>query len=82
MSQYRERLQLWVREALGTLGGKGTVVEVSRQIWLEHEQDLRGEGNRFFTWQYDVRWAADALRKQGKLGLQRNGTESLWVLKP
>jgi hypothetical protein len=27
---YRERLQLWVREALGALGGQGSVNDVAK----------------------------------------------------
>jgi hypothetical protein len=59
-------LQTWVEEALTSLGGSGTVVEVARAIWERHEADLRDSGDLFYTWQYDMRWAAQALRDTGR----------------
>jgi hypothetical protein len=63
----RDVLQDWVVEALQSLGGKGSVLNVSKYIWREHEKDLRNSGDLFYTWQYDVRWAAQKLRNAGKL---------------
>ena len=78
---YREDLQLWVREALARLGGSGSIVAVAKEIWLKHESDLRDAGDQFYTWQYDMRWAAERLRKKGLLGLRTEGSKSAWVLK-
>lgn len=78
---YRERLQLWVREALGDLGGQGLVNDVAKHIWLKHENDLRQLGDPFFSWQYDMRWAAQRLRETNKLGLRRQGAKSVWYLR-
>jgi hypothetical protein len=58
----KEDLEEWVMEAIESLGGGGTVVEVSREVWRRHEEDLRGAGDLFYTWQYDIRWAAQVLR--------------------
>lgn len=52
----------WVVPALKSLGNSGTVTDVCRVIWAEHEAELRDSGDLFFTWQYDVRWAAQKLR--------------------
>ena len=60
-------LMTWVIEALEGLGGSGTVVEVSRVVWREHELDLRQSGDLYYTWQYDIRWAAQKLRNNGVL---------------
>lgn len=73
-------LRPWVVDALQELGGGGSVVEVARLIWRDHEEDLRGMGNLFYTWQYDMRWAAQKLRDDGtlvKLHGQRSGR---WTL--
>ncbi len=61
-------LKTWVVDALEATGGTSTIVEVARHIWDHHEQELRRSGDLFFTWQYDMRWAATALRKEGKMG--------------
>jgi len=60
-------LKPWVLEALKDLGGTGSVVSVSRVVWNRHEEDLRQFGDLFFTWQYDIRWAAQKLRDEGLL---------------
>jgi len=60
-------LRTWVVEALASLGGSGSVVEVSKVIWERHDGELRDAGDLFYTWQYDVRWAAQALRNEGTL---------------
>tara|TARA_B100001179_G_C18249194_1_gene257551 strand:+ start:289 stop:531 length:243 start_codon:yes stop_codon:yes gene_type:complete len=70
----------WVLEALGNLGGHGSVVAVSREIWQVHESDLRHSGDLFFTWQYDVRWAAQKLRDSGRLKPAVKGASSGWAL--
>ena len=75
-----EYLIPWVREALEQLGGRGTIVEVCREIWRRHENDLRSLGDAFYTWQYDVRWAAHALRRDGTANLTKDGNRSVWVL--
>jgi len=60
-------LKAWVVEALETLGGSGTVIQVTREVWRRHEHDLQASGDLFFTWQYDIRWAAQQLRDSGVL---------------
>ena len=79
---YRETLQLWVREAVGKLGGSAEVNQVAKQIWLDHETDLKQTGDHFYSWQYDIRWAAQALRAKGLMGLYKRGSKSVWTLKP
>ncbi|WP_298809873.1 hypothetical protein [uncultured Sphingomonas sp.] len=78
---YREQMQLWVRESLGELGGEAKIIDVAKHIWLRHEDDLRQAGDAFYTWQYDMRWAADQLRRTGKLALRKEGSRSIWSLK-
>lgn len=62
----REIFKKWVLEALRSLGGRGRVIDVAKRIWLKHESELR-DGDLFFTWQYDMRWAAKMLRDEGKI---------------
>ena len=76
----REDLKGHIVEALNSLGGQGTIVEVAREIWQRHEADLRLSGDLFFTWQYDIRWAKKSLRDQGILKIRRNGHKSIWIL--
>lgn len=61
------------------LGGRGTVTDVCRVIWRRHEPELRASGDLFYTWQYDVRWAAQRLRNEGVLRQIQKGRRN-WEL--
>jgi hypothetical protein len=76
----KQDLPKLVLEALQELDGSGTVVEVARQVWRDHETELRDSGDLFFTWQYDLRWAAQHLRDEGQLAPTSRGAASRWVL--
>ena len=51
----RQDLMDWVVDALRDSGGEASIVEIARYIWNHREDELRGSGNLFFTWQYDMR---------------------------
>jgi hypothetical protein len=76
----KQDLVAWVREALWANGGRGSVVDVSRFIWEHHEPELRQSGDLFYTWQYDIRWAATQLRHQGILKPVGESPRGLWEL--
>ena len=58
----KEDLQSWVTKALKDNGGSAALVQVAKHIWDHHETDLKQSGNLLYTWQYDMRWAANVLR--------------------
>ena len=60
-------LKSWVIEAPEEQGGASTLVDVAKHIWKNREADLKASGDFFYTWQYDMRWAATALRNEGKM---------------
>lgn len=71
----------WAVEALEQLGGSAGVVDVSRRVWQNHEDELRRSGDLFYTWQYDLRWAATKLRKEGRLQPSTGrGVRGKWAL--
>ncbi len=63
----KETLKAWVVEALSELGGEARQIEVAKVVWRRHENELRQSGDIFYRWQYDIRWAATELRKEGRL---------------
>lgn len=63
----RRRMADWVLDALETLGGAGSVVEVARSVWQAHEHEIRASEDLLYRWQYEIRGAADILRREGKL---------------
>jgi len=76
----KEDIADWVVVALTTLGGSGAVVEVAKEIWQVREAELRASGNLFFTWQYDMRWSANTLRRRGVLKAVEVSPHGAWVL--
>ena len=65
-------LRDWVLEAIKSHHGEASVIDVAKHIWTEHGQELQSSGDLFYTWQYDMRWAAQDLRRERKLALAPN----------
>lgn len=74
----RDDLVEWVVEALQAHGGSASPLEVSKAVWDRHRLDLERSGDLFFTWQYDLRWAATRLRGEGRMVSNRRGEP--WAL--
>lgn len=55
-------LMTWTEESLRARGGEAHHIQVARDIWGEYETELRASGDLFYTWQYDLSWAAKRLR--------------------
>ena len=70
----------WLHEALGASGGRGRIADLCKIVWNRHENDLRASGELFYTWQYDIRWAAYQLRKAGKLKAEILSPKGVWEL--
>ncbi len=69
----RSDLVPWLVEALTARGGSAVPLDVTKEVWRRHEEDLRAADDLFFTWQYDLRWAATKLRQEGVLAPNKRG---------
>lgn len=69
-----------ILEALKSNGGSASIVEVCKFVWKNYESNLRISGNLFFTWQYDIRWSATELRKEGKIKASEFSPSGIWEL--
>ena len=74
----RDVLKDWVKGALCRNDGKLKLIDVAKDIWTHHEKELRSSGDLFFSWQYDMRWAATALRKAGEI--EAANDRGIWKL--
>jgi hypothetical protein len=70
----------WVVASLYRLGGSAALVEVARDIWHHHESELRSTGDLFYTWQYDMRWSANFLRRKGTMKPAEMSPHGVWEL--
>jgi hypothetical protein len=75
----RDKLKVWVLDALKIHGGTARVPDIAKYIWDNHETELRKSGDLFYTWQYAMRWAGQILQKEGKLN--KNGPNRQWIIK-
>jgi hypothetical protein len=66
--------------SLKEMGGQAKIVDVSKHIWEKYKKELQDSGDIFYTWQYDVRWAATELRKTGKMKSDKISPKGLWEL--
>jgi hypothetical protein len=76
----RQDLVPLVEKAIRSHGGSASVVQVAQHIWQHHEKDLRASGDLFFTWQYDMRWAALKLRKMKRLAEPAGTQRGIWQI--
>jgi len=71
----RALLKEWILEALKDLGGSAHYVIVAKKIWELHKSQFSETDDMFFKWQYEMRWASQALRNEGLL--QKHNTSGL-----
>lgn len=76
----RNNLPDYLFEILNDLGGKGTIVETCKRFWDKYEAELRASGDLFYTWQYDIRWAATELRKTDRMIDASSSERGMWEL--
>ncbi len=72
--------QDWIVEVLEAKGGGASILEICKYIWERYEDELRRSGDLFFTWQYDVRWAATRLREAGIIRSADLSPKGIWEL--
>lgn len=61
-------------------GGSAWPREVSKYVWDNYEKELKDAGDILYTWQYDIRWAAQQLRNEGVLKPVFNRRDLPWEL--
>lgn len=76
----KKELKDWIIEALKANNGRATLLEICKYVWANHEDDLKHSDDLFYTWQYDIRWAATSLREGGKLLPASKSPRGVWEL--
>jgi hypothetical protein len=66
--------------ALHKMGNQGSIIEICKWVWNNYADELEKSGDLYFTWQYDIRWAATSLRKKGKILPAELSPKGIWVL--
>lgn len=76
----KQDLDDWKITALAALGGSARLLSICKWVWNHHEADLRASGDLFYTWQYDICWAAHRLRKAKRLKPAELSPPGIWEL--
>ena len=76
----REDMMDWIITCLKARGGRGWPREISKDVWHKYETELRSSGDLLYTWQYDIRWAAQKLRNTGVLKPVHGRRDLPWEL--
>jgi hypothetical protein len=73
-------LEKWVHEALRAHGGEAHHSVVAKHIWDHYEERLKNSGDLLYTWQYEIRWAAQRLRNAGICKPDDQTPRGVWAL--
>lgn len=65
---------------LRDMGGRGSIIGICKRFWSKYENELKNSGDLFYTWQYDIRWAATALRKTGRMKDANLSPSGIWEI--
>jgi hypothetical protein len=76
----KENLPDWIMAALSYHGGTAKLIDVAKYIWEHYEPELRSSGDLFYKWQYDMRWAANQLRRTDKMKSADISPSGVWEL--
>ena len=63
------------------LGGQADIIGACKYIWQHYQNELECSGDLFYTWQYDIRWAATELRKTGRMKAAELSAKGIWEIK-
>ena len=62
------------------MGGQTNIIDVCKYVWEKYEDDLRHSGDLFYSWQYDIRWAATELRKSERMKAAEISPRGIWEI--
>jgi hypothetical protein len=80
MAKARKTMTGWVLDALEDLGGSASFLEISMHVWEHREQEIREIEDLLYEWQYELRWAAHFLRRDGILRAADESPRGVWEL--
>lgn len=63
----RQDLPDLLYKTIKLLGGKDIMINIFQKFWKLHAEELKQSGDLFYTWKYDIRWAATKLRNQKRM---------------
>lgn len=66
--------------SIQAMGGRASIIDVCKYVWQHYQKELLNSGNLFYTWQYDIRWAATELRKTKRMKAASQSPIGIWEI--
>lgn len=63
----RQDLPNLLYTTIKSLGGSAKMQVIFKKFWNIYSKELEKSGELFYTWNYDIRWAATKLRNEKKM---------------
>lgn len=54
-------------QIIDELGGRAKMMDIFKSFWAKYKNVLNEDEDIFYTWNYDIRWAATQLRKEKRM---------------
>ena len=67
-------------KSIKEMGGQSRIVDICRYVWKNYQDELLNSGDLFYTWQYDIRWAATELRKSQRMKSAEQSPKGIWEI--
>lgn len=67
-------------KSIKDMGGQANIIGVCKYVWKHYQQELLASGDLFYTWQYDIRWAATELRKTKRMKATDQSPRGVWEI--
>ena len=75
----KDDLPRLLENVLKEMNGNGYILDISKKFWIKYKDNITPDNNLFYTWQYDIRWAATELRKNNIM-VRPDLEKGLWTL--
>ena len=76
----RQTMTNWVLGALKSLGGHGTIMQICKKVWEMHREEITGDAEMVYKWQYEIRWSGNMLRRERRLKQASESPRGIWEL--
>ena len=62
------------------MSGHGSIISICKRFWSNYENELKNSDDLFYTWPYNIRWAATAFRKTGRMQDANLSPSGVWEI--
>jgi hypothetical protein len=76
----RKEFSPWVIAALENHSGTANIFQISKYVWDNYHHIISQDSKMLYTWQYELRWAIQNLKKELKIQHKEKSIRGTWEL--